>query len=1152
MEPTTASDVVASHYQDGSPGSFVLRELIRDIPLPTDENGVRAHITCVDTWNGNLYIGTSSGEVHHYVSIPPDPSDGDAGEPSYIPATTIEPPYSTRQEPPDVGVKQILLLPNVAKACIVCNGELTFYTLPELSPAFEGKIKQVGCLWVGGLDRNHTGEQEENNAGSVVVICLRKRLRLIHIGEVATKIRDIELGGITAIEKRGDLACVANGKSYSLLDVVNQRHFDLFSISSSSGGEERALSTESEALAPNTRQPSRSFSSASPVRQPRAHERNFSLDEQPKDDDRLRPGSTSPWPTRRSSRQSLSPGSSHNQEEAQGQTETTATNATTLDAQTTITPAERVRALLPNIVSPTTNEFLFTTGTKFDEPGLGMFVNLDGDVTRGTIEFSSYPESLVLAGSGNEPSMASPGDASGEGYVLAIVRKQLRDSLQRGIEIQRWDTDAGEAYRTKEWLILDSNAEGTQELFDSKPRGLRVATSTTDINFAEIGSNLRLRRLAVTQHSENAVSVDVARNKEEDRLAARFTKMQANTLLYADDKISWVIQNPLITRLDQQLNQATLRNTNDELAIDVALVQHVINAVRGQDARDELEFVTLKYIRQKASLLLFGNLILQTVRNVLAYEHDKRRTEDALTAGDIDPRTILTLVTPLDKEISEGAQGIWLEQGLLNTVTILRSSFEAASLPRDPRGPYGENLLNVLKHYLLVWRKKKGFGSVADEAHVFQTVDAGLLHVLLLLDQSSPRGPGVPGTVRAELNNVVDRGVVCFDRAIELFEQFDRLYMLSRLYQSRKMASQVLITWKRILEGEKDAGGELVDGEQVLRRYLVKIRDPILVQDYGSWLARRNPKLGIQVFADDSSRVKFEPTEAVAILKEKAPGAVKEFLEHLVFGMNHAEYANDLIAFYLDTVLHELKESEDAKNVLVQSYETYRALRPPKPTYRHFITDNAIQAEWWYNRLRLLQLIGGSHGAASKYDVHTLRQRLAPYSNELVPEMIILNSREDRHPEALRLLTHGLGDYDTAIRYCLLGGSNIFHPSSGLAQGQSLPSMDEQSQLFEYLLDEFYRIDDLDERLERTAELLERFGSWFDIAKVLQQIPDSWSVEHVSGFLMKAFRRLVRDRHQSELVKALCSAQNLRQSVELIEKSEAIGPMIANETIDVG
>jgi hypothetical protein len=94
----------------------------------------------------------------------------------------------------------------------------------------------------------------------------------------------------------------------------------------------------------------------------------------------------------------------------------------------------------------------------------------------------------------------------------------------------------------------------------------------------------------------------------------------------------------------------------------------------------------------------------------------------------------------------------------------------------------------------------------------------------------------------------------------------------------------VLATWRRILEGEEDQGGAFVDGENEVRKYLARIRDQSLVEEYGTWLANRNPKLGVQIFADDHSRVKFEPTHAVALLKDKAPAAVKEYLEYLVFG----------------------------------------------------------------------------------------------------------------------------------------------------------------------------------------------------------------------------------------------------------------------------
>lgn len=156
--------------------------------------------------------------------------------------------------------------------------------------------------------------------------------------------------------------------------------------------------------------------------------------------------------------------------------------------------------------------------------------------------------------------------------------------------------------------------------------------------------------------------------------------------------------------------------------------------------------------------------------------------------------------------------------------------------------------------------------------------------------------------------------------------------------------------------------------------------------------------------------------------------------------------------------------------------------------------------------------------------------------------MIILHGRQGRHAEAIRLLTHNLGDYDTAISYCLYGGSSIFRPSgSGYVPQSELPSRAEQSQLFHHLLREFLRLEDLSQRIEQTGILLERFGSWFDVADVLALIPDDWSVEVFSGFLIQALRSLVRDKAESTIVKALSDAQNSEMSNLLVEKIERAG-----------
>lgn len=1091
--------------------------------------------------DGNLYIGTSAAEILHFVSIPSPDSD----QPTYILASRLQPEYSSKHPDSLPGVEQILLLPLVAKACVLCNGTLTFYTLPELSPAFGGKIKQSDCTWVGGLDRDLDAQDSDPADGCTIVICLRQRLRVIRIGEQARKMRDIELGNCKDIQRRADLACVGDATSYSLLDIVNQRKIDLFPISSSA---DLPTARQSPRLEPRPlqRPASRSFSAAlSPVRRPdlRSQDRVASVGAAPHTPDRLRPSqSPSQWPQRSASRQTLSPSPTRPLASPSYDTDNKPLPSTPLQEHLP-PPPTFTSPLKPHISTPTPNEFLLTTGTSPNDPAVGMFVNLDGDVVRGTIQFTSYPDSLVVDAQANDPSMPPiPGDVSQEGYVLAVVRREKDGVAEKMIEYQRWDVDTTDNQYHRDFLSLPDSSTSNAQM------ALREATTASNLNLPSVGKALSLRRLYLHEPTTEDTDADVKRIHEEDKLIARFANVQSKVLLFASDSIWWLVRNPLVVQLESRLSAAVVTAS---FAVKRPQVQAVIDTISGRDATNEFEFLGFNYIRQQASLLLLIDLILKTNQGVIAFEHDKRSTHDALVKGEIDPRIILSIIPVLSDEVVEGSQGLWIPGGLKDAVEQFKAQHHADTINQDPQGPYGDNLLQVVKHYLFSWRRKKGFGSIADEKQVFHTVDAALLSLLLMLDSNTSPGPATAGSIRAELNDVVDQGVECFDRAVELLEQHKRLYVLSRLYQSRRMVGQVLSTWRRIIESDEDVGGELVDGEMDVRKYVTRIKDTALVKDYGTWLANRNPALGVQIFADENARVKFTPTEAVELLKERAPAAVKDYLEYLVFGKNHTQYANDLIYFYLDTVTSSIDDpATSARDILLTSYSTYRALAPPKPTYRQFITDNAVPAIWWQNRLRLLQLIGGAHDAASSYDISALASRLEPYSDVLVPEMIILNGRQGNHVAALQLLVHGLADFDTAIRYCLLGGSSIFGPTALATSPQ--PKRADQEVLFSHLFDCYLSLDDPEARQERTAELLERFGSWFDVAAVLPLLPESWDLAAFAGFFASAVGRLVAERNQSVVVKALASAQNLRTGVAVVEKMELEGPVWESVKKDSG
>lgn len=132
--------------------------------------------------DGNLYVGTSASELLHFFRIPPDPQDSN-GQSTFILASRLPPAYSESANSSRPGVQQILLLPRVGKACVLCNWTVTFYSLPELSPVF-GTTQVRNCSWIGGVDLNEGVIGVGNDrSGVTILLSLSRRIQVVRIGE---------------------------------------------------------------------------------------------------------------------------------------------------------------------------------------------------------------------------------------------------------------------------------------------------------------------------------------------------------------------------------------------------------------------------------------------------------------------------------------------------------------------------------------------------------------------------------------------------------------------------------------------------------------------------------------------------------------------------------------------------------------------------------------------------------------------------------------------------------------------------------------------------------------------------------------------------------------------------------------------------------
>lgn len=1177
-------------------GPFVLRTLLEDVPLSEDGDNDDVKINFVEYLGGNLYIGTSASELLHFVQIPPDPADK-ASQPVFILASRLRPTYIESSVAGNVkpGVQQILLLSRVQKACVLCNNTVTFYSLPELSPVF-GTVRVKNCYWIGGLDLN-IAENDDNGhgdgrpLGETILLSLARKIQVVRVGEDARVFKQIDFAGSTISVRRDSIACVADSRNYALLDVTRQLKIPLMAISSLDDsqpnmGQAQNIAGNSEVGILRSASSAQNRPSSSGTNDGHGHNRSTSLGN---------------FMSQAIKRQNNNSGEGYDSDQQQGSD--TPQRSGSPDKQSTQGPASTDKSLpsppsgavqaskgpsaapvilKAHIVSPTSEEFLLVTGTGPHDPGIGIFVNLDGDPTRPTLEFDRYPKEIVVDGGVTDLSSSRPSmDDEEEGYVLASMAKEFQDGFHNGLEIQRWDLNVGEEVPTKHWLEAPpTEPSKTPNDVKTPSLGIKSLVGTEESNLPEVVDKLCQKKFSPfssgqlessamslrSLDSRTALSMErvskerdlferddesplpdgweAMRNEEEQDFAKRFARTTSRLAVWSGNHIWWAVRNPLLLQLDAKIECSAMEaHEAPHTAEERRQLFSILATIRGRDARTELEFMTFSYIKQRASVLLFTSFLHS---KETPFPPELKAMEEVLLDSSLDPRVVLGLVPGLRNEIVETRKGIWIFGGVKATVERYMAS-EKFNQEGQTFENLGQTTLLFVKSYLWGVRRKKGMASTANAGEVFRTVDAALLVVLLELDKDSPKGMGRNGSVRSELYELVDKGVDCFDRAVDLLEQYNRLFVLSRLYQSRKMSADVLATWRRIIEGEQDDGGEFRDGEMRVREYLSKISSQPLVQEFGIWLANRNPKLGVQVFADDKGRApKFEPAHVVDILREQAPDAVKYYLEHLVFGKGHTKYVNELITYYLDIVISELQSSPQAREAIASTYEAYRALRAPKPTYRQFLKDNAPpDDEVWQSRLRLLQLLGESH----EYDFKAIGSRIskalpADKAEEqlLVPEAIILDGRERKHEEALRLLVHRLGDFDTAVSYCLYGGASIYIPQSG--RRESLPSEETQAGLFRALLGEFLAIEDVSDRVEQTGALLERFGGWFDVMDVLELIPEEWSVDVVAGFLATALRRLVAERHETDIASRLSSAENLRVSWDLIAKVDEKGPTV--------
>ncbi|KAF8609093.1 hypothetical protein BDV93DRAFT_464075 [Ceratobasidium sp. AG-I] len=334
-----------------------------------------------------------------------------------------------------------------------------------------------------------------------------------------------------------------------------------------------------------------------------------------------------------------------------------------------------------------------------------------------------------------------------------------------------------------------------------------------------------------------------------------------------------------------------------------------------------------------------------------------------------------------------------------------------------------------------------------------------------------------------------------------------------------------------------DAGEGVRDPFKRVVRILNETHDQDIVRKYGIWVVRHDPAAGLKIFISRAA-LKLDDAAVLSDMQSASPTAASQFLEYVVLSKRSTDAAlhNQLVSRYVEDAIAVLQEPgvQDYFSQLAKEYES----APPTPFLLYLASSDDMPNEV-DARVRLILFLQGS----ALYNLRTVREKLqgSDVSEVLAYERAVVDGKLGHHRKALTTLVHEVHDSVSAEAYCALGGAVV--PSKvaaavGDRRGMQAyarlvstssrtgaPVTEEKKRELLRVLMEVYTQGG-EATAAQTARLLNSQAQNFDAAQVLEAIPDSWSLDVISSFLERSFRRTVHDSHEGLILKHISTGQN--------------------------
>lgn len=603
---------------------------------------------------------------------------------------------------------------------------------------------------------------------------------------------------------------------------------------------------------------------------------------------------------------------------------------------------------------------------------------------------------------------------------------------------------------------------------------------------------------------------------------------RSSILVYGKDTIHSLVQSTVIAQVESLLD-----NNQIEDAADLAN-----NFASGQ-ALDSDEAETLEYLHQTIAFTLFSQ-----TRFVDAAPH--------FLAGALDPRILVSyfpeLSRPLftDGEEADMYDGIAKRMPIESSVDDLIRNYSPHLLPSTRDAPAAQEIHKILREEAIVMIKSVLQGFKGQGQYKQQEVTDTALAILFARS----------GDTTSLISHLESTNSASLSAVEPVLLEAGEVGALCALLKARGDEGRVMEIWKGLVEGRYSDSSVLDPLSNMFALLESKQgRDRAMLRKWGVWLTVRDPERGLMLLMSTKRSVKEKDREedsaVLSELQQLHPGAARKFLEWLVTvrRRDDAELHAQFVQACVDELLECLQDESTSKlwRAKFSSYTSQSSqkhglspsstqLQRPQLSFLTYFVSTTPDSPSKRARLKTLFALQ----ALSGYDAEMVKSQIVAsgFDKVLGLEVALLDGKMGMHRIALRALALTLRDPVSAETYARTGGivvpskaveacgmgewGALFAAKGGPGILEREKSSEGKGELVRMLLEVYME----DGEPQQTTRLLSSQAAILDTIDVIPLVPPDWPLSSLSPFLTHSFRRTLHAKHEGQIIKAMCAAQN--------------------------